>query len=86
MKRKELPNDFESWQETHFEIVSMITLDLEKGNNKVEEISETQGTGGLYTLAKQLTDKFEKLHEGREWDGEFFEEIEYFYAKELKKL
>lgn len=84
---KEFTNGFRSWAETHFEIVSMITLDLERGgNNKVMELNETQGTGGLYSLAKQLTDKFEKLHEGREWDGEFFEEIEYFYAQELKKL
>lgn len=83
---KEFPNGFESWQETHYEIVAMLTLDIERGKNKATEISETEGTGGLYQLARQLTDKFENLHKGREWDGEFFEEIEYFYAQELKNL
>ena len=37
-----------------------------------------QGTGGMYELAEELTDEFEKLNADREWDGEFFDEIEEF--------
>jgi hypothetical protein len=81
------PNDFESWQETHFEIVSAITLALEKDEDeqpiKLQKISETQGIGGLYELAKELTNEFEKLHEGRVWDGEFIDEMEKFINEKI---
>lgn len=82
---KIFPNGFDSWQETHFEIVQGITTEWLKDTptGLVEEYHSALGHGGLYELAKHLTDKFEKLNEGREWDGEFFEEIEEFIEKEL---
>jgi len=87
---EKFPNGFASWYETHHEVVSAITQSIlleEKEpefKSKATTVSEEQGTGGLYELAEELTDKFEKLHEGREWDGEFFDEIEDFLQKELK--
>lgn len=79
------PNGFESWQETHFEVVNYITLDYERNpNGYMAKVYEEQGTGGAYELAKQLTDEFEKLYEGKEWDGEFFETIESFLMQKLK--
>ena len=44
----------------------------------VKTIQETKGTTGFYELAKELTYEFEKKFEGKEWDGEFFDEIEKF--------
>jgi hypothetical protein len=74
---KQFPNGFDSWQETHYEVVSEITrialTDVRQG--LVYETRDTQGVTGWYSLATQLTDEFEKLNAGREWDGEFFEEI-----------
>jgi hypothetical protein len=77
---KQFPNGFTSWAETHYEIVSVISIELQKEHpaKKIAEVSETQGTGGLYELAEDLTDKFELLHAGREWDGEFFDAMEEF--------
>ena len=74
---KQFPNGFDSWQETHYEVVSEITriIHANEGFGLASETVYTQGTGGLYELAKRLTDEFETLNTGREWDGEFFEEI-----------
>jgi hypothetical protein len=32
----------------------------------------------MYELAEELTDRFEKMHEGYEWDGDYFDTIEEF--------
>jgi len=77
---------FQSWHETHFEVTQVITLETSKDEPKgiVETIQQEQGHCGLYELAKELTDKFETLNKDREWDGEFYDEIETFMNKELQ--
>lgn len=80
------PNGFKNWQETHYEVVSMLTIAYEKGNLKVEDYMKANGTGGMYELAEYMTNKFELENKDREWDGEFFEEIEYFFNDEIDKL
>ena len=85
------PNGFTSWMETHHEVVTEITNALTADElepefkNKATRIREEQGTGGIYELAEELTDKFEQLNKGREWDGEFFDEINEFMRIELNK-
>ena len=78
-------NGFTSWHETHFEVVQAITIESSK-KNPTGIVAETQfehGFVGMYQLAASLTDKFEKLNEGRQWDGEFHEEVWSFCQKEL---
>lgn len=79
------PNGLTSYLETHFHVSHAIQAEASKDTPKgiVQERIEKQGTGGLYELAEELTDKFEELHKGREWDGEFFDEIDEFLKKEL---
>jgi Na+-translocating ferredoxin:NAD+ oxidoreductase RnfG subunit len=79
-------NGFESWHETHFEVVQAITIESAKKNpiGIVAETQSKQGFVGMYQLAVSLTNKFEKLNEGRQWDGEFHEEIWDFCQKELQ--
>lgn len=75
---------FNSWHETHFEIVQMITLLLHSANVSDSTIirrQAEQGHGGLYELAQEWTDEFEKLHEGHDWDGEFFDAVEEFCTR-----
>lgn len=82
---KEFVNGFESWQETHFEIASAIfekSFDLTP-QGIVHETEEDEGRMGLYRLAKRLTDKFENLHKGRLWEGDYFEAIDEFIKQEL---
>ena len=84
--QKQFPNGFASWQETHYEVVAEITrlVEADEDFGLVSETLSTQGTGGLYELAERLTDEFEALNAGREWDGEFFEEIwDFFESKNL---
>ena len=85
----EFVNGFENWHETHFEVVSAITQELRKDPNDIAPVVAKrqleQGTGGMYELAQELTDKFEELNKGRYWDGEYYDEIEEFMEKELNK-
>lgn len=82
---KVFPNGFSAWHETHFEIVSAINSQLSiSEDNMSNRVKYAQGTGGLYELAEELTNKFEKMHQGREWDGDFFDEVEGFIKEELK--
>jgi len=84
---KHFPNGFRSWMETHHEMVTMITATLDRWKGDDEEIEGSKtlelysenGSAQMYDYAEQLTDEFEKLHEGREWDGEFFDECETFF-------
>lgn len=77
---------FNSWIETYFEVVSQITYYWRQDKCEsplVLDRYESQGTGGLYELAEELTNEFQLMNEGREWDGEFFDEINYFLEKKL---
>ena len=83
---KLFPNGFESWYETFYEITHTIERHQDEGvKSLVWEVLGSQGRGGLYELAKKLTDKFELLYKDREWDGEYFDEVERFLETELKK-
>lgn len=86
--KKQFPNGFASWQETHYEVVSEITTQLmlyfeQNLCNAVGERYEAQGRGGMYELAEELTDEFELLNKGRDWDGEFFDELESFLSSKF---
>ena len=84
------PNGFESWYETFYEIVGEIELIISDNGisfstHPIMKYYCANGVGAMYELARDLTDKFELLHKDREWDGEFFDEIEKFLETELKK-
>ncbi|MGL5749751.1 MAG: hypothetical protein ACRCXT_04440 [Paraclostridium sp.] len=85
MKNKEFPNGLTSYLETYYEVVSMIEEfnGYDYSSERVTMIYESQGRGGLYELAKSLADKFETIHKGRVWDGEFFDTIDKFLEEEL---
>jgi hypothetical protein len=87
MARKNFPNGFASWMETHFHVASAIALELEKDtitSKVIAERYEAQGSGGMYELSEELTDKFEKMNKGKFWDGEYLDEIDEFLEKEIK--
>ena len=81
-------NTFENWHETHFEIVQEITDLLDNENSDiVNKVQNDNGRGGLYLLALDLTNKFEKMHEGKQWgiddNTQYYDAIEEFIEKEL---
>ena len=88
-KAKHFPNGFDSWIETHYEVVQAITLrlteeDMEEDSALYERLEE-EGTGGMYELSKELTDAFELEYEGAEWGGklDYFDTIENFLNLKL---
>lgn len=82
--QKTFPNGFASWMETHYEIVAAFYCDPK--SKRLEQLENHKGRGGLYELAEELTDKFEKLHEGWVWDGDYYDTLEEFLNIELQIL
>lgn len=82
---RNFPNGFTSWQETHFEVVQAITLIAAQDEpyGIVLERREAQGHGGLYELAEELTDEFERTYAQHFWDGEFIDTIEAWLNQKL---
>jgi hypothetical protein len=86
---KHFPNGFDSWMETHYEIVQAITLklsdeDMEEDSALYERLEE-QGTGGMYELSEELTDAFEEEYEGAEWGEklDYYDTLENFLNLKL---
>jgi hypothetical protein len=77
-------NGIPSWLETHFEVIYAITSYLETAGSTPYRIRQQKGIGGLYELAEDLADEFERLNMGRHWNGEFFEAIDCFLYERLK--
>lgn len=92
---KVFPNGFDSWRETHYEIVEKITLhinfwmdndeELEPDNDPIFETKNLEGFTALWSLAEKWTDEFELLNKGREWDCEFIDEVEEFFNKKVNR-
>ena len=84
---KHFPNGFSSWQETHYEVVQAITIELmaDKRTGLVAQRHEAQGHGGLYELAEELTDEFEALHFNEEWaENNYLETLEQWLEEQFK--
>lgn len=79
------PNGFQSWQETHFEIVGAVTLFVEKEYKpKITAALKASGQKGLMILCEELTDKFESQYKGEEWiDKDWYDTVDAFLATEL---
>lgn len=82
---KQFPNGFVNWAETHHEVVSIVTAIMLKGSLPIvlEEAQLMDGHFGITQFCIDVADEFEELNRGREWDGEFYEEIEQFTNKKI---
>ena len=75
-----------SWLETYTELARnffAIDPDLLHPDIK-DELAQCGGMAGVPDLLVRLTDEFETLNEGREWDGEFYEEVDEFAMGKLR--
>ena len=73
----EFPRGFTSWYETFYEVTAFIEQRLQYYMDNLDGINEIiylredeQGTGGIYELAKEWTDEFEKVHKDTSWGDE----------------
>lgn len=86
---KKFPNGFTSWMETHHEVATFIERVLlsepdyhDSDDTCIVWMEQHEGgTGRIYELGEEWTDEFENLNKGREWDGEFLDEIDAFLIK-----
>jgi hypothetical protein len=76
----------EEYLETYFEIAMRIADSLANYRQPdfVTKRYDNQGRGGVWELAKELTDEFQEIHKDKEWDGEFFDELDLFWEKKLQ--
>ena len=74
----EFINGFDSWHETHFEVVSVLQEQVMQKGTLANEICNDHGQCSLYPLAKRITDAFELKNKDRFWDGEFLDEVREF--------
>lgn len=80
--------ELEEYLETHYEVV----LEIERIHNSDEpygivlKVLEEKGSGGLYQLAEELTNKFHAKHKDIEWGIEldWLDTLEKFLKEELK--
>lgn len=87
-KNKIFPNGFDCWQETHYEIVSEIEFYLSSElSNTVNEAYDSQGRGGMWMLALELTDEFETTYKGVLWGEEldWYDTVQEFCRIKLEK-
>lgn len=77
-----MSNAFRNWAETHHEVVTIINYQIDRDVNifgeiprLLDEILSTEGTAGIYDLCFELTNEFEKIHEGRVWDGDWLDAV-----------
>lgn len=78
------PNGITSWKETYYQFSVAIQNHLDKMpevNSVVWRRYTGQGLGGMWELAEEFTNEFEQLNKDREWDGEYFDEIDEFFNK-----
>ena len=75
---KQFVNGFDSWIESYNEISNIIRNLIEKENPIISEMYSKTGYGLIYELSKDLTHEFELLNKDRDWDGDWYDEIEAF--------
>lgn len=85
------PNGFDDWQETHFVIVEAIVLKSQNEESQPKLIADTLyefGTGGLWVLAKNLSDEFEMIHKGKLWgqddEADYHDAIDKFLEEKFQ--
>ena len=80
--------ELEEYLETHYEVVSEIERihQSDEPYGRISRVLEEQGFGGLYLLAKELTDLFHSKYKDVEWGLEldWFDTLEMFLKEELK--
>ncbi len=74
----------DSWIETFYQIAAI--LNYSEFEPLHTHIRDNGGMAELCTQTTIWTNEFEKMNEGRQWDGEFFEEVEAFMHTKLNEV
>ena len=87
MNTRTTPTDLTEYLETHYEISSYLALTEESPDTLAQFTRQNEGIGGLYELAKKLTDQFTEETAGTQWvtsdEADYFETLgEFMYQRE----
>lgn len=76
------PNGFESYLETHYEIVTHLELSAHLEGSTINIRLGKDGRGRMYELAQFLTTKFEQNYDKNRWahDGGFIQFVETIHV------
>lgn len=81
-EKNKFVNGITSYLETHCFICMEIATQVENKFSVAGKRELSQGIGGIFELAEELTDEFEELHINEEWvEKDYFEEIMNFLVK-----
>jgi len=85
-KKSKLPKGFREWAETHHQIVCTIHAMINNDTmpNRLLDIVDKDGLGGLYELGIELTNEFCRIYENEEWDGDWVDTIIQFTKLQLQ--
>ena len=67
--------------ETYYEIVA--AFHFNSTSKFLDEVQQEQGRGGMWEYAQTLTNEFQELHKDREWDGDFYDELDNFLIDKI---
>lgn len=82
---KQFPNGIESWMKVHFEMCIAVNKSSDNEGSVAYNRFQEKGFTGLYELAEELTDMFEKKFEGTKYseDSEWSDNLESFMYSQL---
>ena len=80
-------NGFISYKETLIELSMNAHQEMLQDRSALIDNNDNMGgRAGLYDLLHEWTMEFEQKNKGREWDGEFFEEVDAFFKEKVKHI
>jgi len=79
------PNGFISYKETLIELSLSAGAEMRQERSAlIDNNDKMGGRAGLYDLLHDWAMEFEQQNKGREWDGEFFDEVDKFFNLKIK--
>ena len=80
-------NGFISYKETLIELSMNAHREMRKDQLVlIHTTAEREGRGGIYSILHDWAMEFEQKNKGREWDGEFLEEVDAFFEEKVKHI
>ena len=81
-------NELENWAETHYCVVAEIER-VQEESEKIQQIINTEGQGGVWELAFEITQEFEAINKDTDWEKfeekgvSWYEILDDFITKKL---
>lgn len=78
--------DITGYLQTYYEVVTWIEYFIREKHPGVTDFYNKNGMRAKWELAKDITDKFERMHAGRVWGGDWIDAVDEFVKTEIDRL